>query len=737
VLRHRAGAVASAALPLPLFSHTPWRLIVAATLGSLTLGALAQPASAPAAAASAADADALPVVRIKAAADKETATSAVPGYAARRAGAATKTDTPLNEIPQSISVITADQVRDQASQTLQDALRYSAGVRHEMYGLDNRGDWFTLRGGSEGSVLLDGLRLPLAGWYGVVRNEPYAFERIEVLRGPASVIAGQNGPGGVVNLVSKRPQAEALREVGVQVGNHGHKQLQADLTGPLTEDGTLLWRVVALAKDSGTQVDHAFDERALLAPSLTWRPNARTSIDLHAQYQRDESGNVNAFFPYQGTVLPSPNGPIPMETFIGEPDWDTYGGERLRAGWRVAHELHRDWTLRHHLRHDRVEGSMRTMYADWSEGFFDAAGNPDPNGTWLQRLWYFNDDKLRTTHADLLVEGRVATGPVRHTLLAGIDTMQATAEQWTWSGTATPLDVYRPVYGTFALPALDPAEPDRTRVRRTGVLLQDQMKWGDRWVVVAGVRRDQSRTNDRKDAATSGNLGAVFLAGGGWSPYAGYSESFEPVAGSDAGGQPFKPTRGRQVEAGVKWQPAGRRIVASAAAYRLVEQNRLAPDPNDPNEQVQRGEVTVQGFEVEASARLRAWDLVASYTYADAAVSDTTADDAHRIGQQLSGIPRHSASAWAVHRLGGWGLPGLRAGLGMRYAGTTGDGIGVQSVPAVTLVDAMVGYDTGPWRLALNVNNLADKRYVATCLDRGDCWFGVRRKVVLSATYAW
>ncbi|HEX6611319.1 MAG TPA: TonB-dependent receptor plug domain-containing protein, partial [Hyphomicrobiaceae bacterium] len=256
----------------------------------------------------------------------ETATGPVNGYAATRSATASKTDTPLNEIPQSISVITADQVRDQASQTLQDALRYSAGVRHEMYGLDNRGDWFTLRGGSEGSVLLDGLRLPLAGWYGVVRNEPYAFERIEVLRGPASVIAGQNGPGGVVNLVSKRPQAEALREVGVQVGNHGHKQLQADLTGPLTEDGTLLWRVVALAKDSGTQVDHAFDERALLAPSLTWRPNARTSIDLHAEYQRDESGNVNAFFPYQGTVLPSPNGPIPMETFIGEPDWDTYGG---------------------------------------------------------------------------------------------------------------------------------------------------------------------------------------------------------------------------------------------------------------------------------------------------------------------------------------------------------------------------------------------------------------------------
>ena len=180
-------------------------------------------APAPATAASAPAETTLPVVRVRG--TRETASSPVIGYAARRSGTATKTDTALNEVPQSITVIGAEQVRDQGSPNLQEALRYTAGVRTETYGVDNRGDWFSLRGGSNGSTLLDGMRRPLTGYWGIIRYEPYAFERIEVLRGPASVIAGQNGPGGVVNLVSKRPLAEHAAEVGIQLGNYDHKQV--------------------------------------------------------------------------------------------------------------------------------------------------------------------------------------------------------------------------------------------------------------------------------------------------------------------------------------------------------------------------------------------------------------------------------------------------------------------------------------------------------------------------------
>ncbi len=526
------------------------RQLASAALAALLAACLApshaQQAAAPAAPAASQPEPTLPAVR--ATAKPEAATGPVNGYTARRSASATKTDTPLNEVPQSITVIGAEQIRDQASNNLQEALRYTVGVRTETYGVDNRGDWFTLRGASEGSTLIDGLRRPLSGFWGILRDEPYAFERIEVLRGPSSVIAGQNAPGGVINLVSKRPQAEVVREVGVQLGNYDLKQLNADLAGPLNADGTLLYRLVALAKDSDTQVNYAFDERELIAPSITWRPNAGTSLTLFTEYQRDESGNLNAFFPYQGTVLPAPNGPIPYDTFIGEPDWDTYGGKRWRMGWQFEHQLSADWTVRQNLRHDRVDGTLNTMYAAWFNGFLDATGAPDPNGTWLGRAYYLFEDANRITNADLLLEGRLAFGTTQHTLLAGIDVMATRSSQKSWFGSATPLDVYNPVYGTFPLPAKPDVAPTISETRRTGLLLQDQIKFDERWVFVAGLRHDRSSTGTegspaQKDAATTKNLGLVWLADGGWSPYASYSESFEPVGGTDAAGALFEPTR--------------------------------------------------------------------------------------------------------------------------------------------------------------------------------------------------
>jgi iron complex outermembrane receptor protein len=694
----------------------------------------ATPASAPVAETT------LPAVRVRGTAEQESATSPVSGYRAKRSGTATKTDTPLNEVPQSISVIGAEQLRDQASPNMQEALRYTAGVRTETYGIDNRGDWFSLRGGSNGSMLIDGLRRPRTGSWGIIREEPYAFERIEVLRGPASVIAGQNGPGGVVNLVSKRPLAERAAEVGVQLGNYNHKQVQADLTGPLHDDGTWLYRVVALTKRSDTQVDHAFDERDLLAPSLTWRPNSDTALTVYAQYQRDESGNLNAFFPAVGTLLPAPNGPIPMKTFISEPDWDTYGGDRVRFGWQFERRLNDTWSVRHNLRNDRTEGTMRTMYAAWFDGFRNAAGDPDPNGTYLNRLFYAVDDKDRVTNADLLLEGRLRTGPVAHTLLLGADALHSRGGQryyFPLDLAATPLDVYNPVYGSFPLPALPDVPEVVTRVRRIGVLVQDQMKIDDRWVVVAGLRRDKSSTavegTKQKDWATSANLGAVWLAGD-WAPYVNYSESFEPVSGRSSTNQPFKPQRGKQLEAGVKWQ-FSEQLSASAAVYELREKNRLNEDPANMNFSVQLGEVTVKGLETELAGRLASWDLTAQYSYTDAQITQTSEAAVRYLGQQLEAIPKHSASLWAVHRFAA--VPGLRAGFGVRHIGKSSDGVNNLQVPAVELFDAMVDYDTGTWRFALNANNLTDKKYIASCLERGDCWFGSRRRVVASVTYRW
>lgn len=716
----------------------------AAVLALTSLPSLAQEAAtAPAPAASAPE-TVLPTVRVKASAEKETASAPVAGYRATRGATATRTDTPLNEVPQSISVITADAVRDQASPNLQEALRYTAGVRTETYGVDNRGDWFSLRGGSNGSTLIDGLRRPPTGYWGIVRSEPYGFERIEVLRGPASVIAGQNGPGGVVNLISKRPVTERVAEIGLQFGSDDHKQFQADFTGPLTDDRSLSYRLVGLVKRSGTQVDHADDDRDLLAPSFTWRPDDATSLTVYGQYQRDRSGNLNAFFPAAGTLLPAPNGAIPMETFIGEPAWDRYGGTRWSLGWQFERRLNDRWTLRHSLRNDRTEGQMRTMYAAWWEGFVDANGTPDSNGTHLNRIFYAADDKDRVTNADLLLQGKLRTGMATHTLLLGADGFVSRASQRYYGDfPVTPLDVYRPVYGSAPEPVLPDVPAVITKARRTGLLLQDQVKFGERWVLVAGLRHDRVRnaidaSPGETYSAVSKNLGGVLLADGGWSPYVNYSESFEPESGTDAAGKLFKPKRGKQVEAGVKWQPVNQRLSAAAAVYQLKEMNRLTTDPMNPAFSVQLGEVRVRGVELEVAGQWGSWDFTGQYSYTDAQVTQTgtSADELAALGQQLEAIPKQSAGLWAVTSVAG--LPALRVGAGVRHVGESGTGTaGGLSVPAVTLFDALVSYDFSSWRLALNANNLTDRRYVASCLGRGDCWFGQRRRIVASATYRW
>ncbi len=718
--------------------------------------ASAAPASTPASA----DATTLPAVRVRSSAETENATGPVPGYTARRSATATRTDTPLNEVPQSITVIGAEQVRDQNSLTMQEVLRYTPGVRAEMYGLDNRGDYYGLRGGSDGSNLLDGLRLPLTGYWAAVRNEPYAFERIEVLRGPSSLIAGQNGPGGVVNLVSKRPLFEPQREVQVQLGNHAHKQIAADLSGPATDDGRLAYRLVALRKDSGSQVDHADQERTFVAPSLTWKPLAGTTLTVYGEYQKDKSLNENGFFPVAGTLNEAPNGRIPYDTFIGEPDWDTYGGTRKRFGWELAQTLSSQWTLRHRFRRDSVDGHLATAYAAWWLGFADASGAPDANGTYLNRIGYVADDRSRISNADLLLEGKLDFGRTKHTLVTGVDYMshRMVHDDFGVFGEfeMSPLDVYNPVYGTSPLPQLPLWDTVDTQTRNVGLLLQDQVKFDDRWVIVAGLRHDRARSNtataytafaesqgqedsrdSSRDSANSKNLGVVYLADGGVSPYLGYSESFEPMAGNFAperGGGAFKPKRGKQLEAGVKWMPAHSRVSASAAIYRLKETNRLATDPDYVNQSIQVGEATVDGVELDTTASLADWDFLANYSYTHARLTGATDDNR---GEQLSSIPKHSAAAWAVYRFGALGLPGLRAGGGVRYAGPSWDGAGNNRVPSVTLVDLLVGYETGPWSVSLNVNNLADRTYIATCLSRGDCWFDTKRRAVATLAYRW
>jgi len=661
----------------------------------------------------------LPEVRVDANAEAETATTPVIGYRAKNAVTATKTDTPLSETPQSVTVVTRDQIVDQGATNLQDALNYAAGVRSDAYGLDSRTDSVRVRGATP-DVYLDGLRQAYGYYTSTTRTDPYTLERLEVLRGPSGMLFGAGTAAGVVNMVSKRPLQEAQREVGVQFGSFGRKQIQADLTGPLNADGSLSYRLIAVQRKSDTQVDYVPDDRSLIAPSLTWRPNAATSLTLQGLWQKDKSGSSSQFLPWEGTLLPNPNGRLPGSRYIGEPG-DFYNSERKTFGWLFEHKFNDDWTVRQNFRYAQNENANQYHYGAAFSGFDSWSSDP----IFKRVLGRYFDNQLtlnRTQTLDNHVEGHFQTGALKHTLLVGADF--ARQRENVWSGTnVDTIDVYAPVYGHRDVP--EATALPRTRQRQTGIYLQDQMKL-DNWIFVAGLRHDRASSSaagsdEQKSSATTKRFGLMYASPSGWSPYVSYSESFTPQ--SPRQGRIFTPLRGEQWEVGVKYEPKDRAVAFSAAVYDLREKNQVVEE--QPNVFSQRGLTKTKGVELEAKGSIGSnLDLIAHYNYTDA--------DA-----QIEGLPKHQASVWAKYRFSIGGASGFSAGAGVRLMSSFRDtqfGVGPR-IPGIALADLVFAYDTASWRYALNINNVTDKKYFSTCLSRGDCWYGSRRNIVASATY--
>lgn len=731
--------------PLPLSALPPHASLTRAIVQTLVVAAVCTNAAHSAEGGSGADpaSKTLPIINVQGTAPLEhTATSPVEGYVAERSYASTMTDTPLEEIPRSISVIGAEQLTDQGSQTLQDALRYTAGVRHEAFGLYNLSDEFTVRGASA-QTMLDGLRVQSYGSYSKMRFDPFVFERIEILKGPTAVAGGANPPGGLASLVSKRPQLESKHEVTAQAGSYSHKYLAVDSTGAIDRDGRWLYRVVALGKDAGTQVDHTIDRRVLFRPSVTWLPDSTTRVTGFAHYQKDKNNATSGFFPRIGTLYSGPNGKIPTSRFIGEPSWDGNQITTKQVGWMIEKDLGDVWSVRHNLRHEVSRSNYLAAYSHFFEGYQDAEGNPDPAGKYLNRSRYGGMESVQATAANLYGEAKFSTGRIKHRLLLGTNYGRIRDHYNYRDDSLTPLNVFDPAYGNTPTPSMVGAEDTFVRSSSWGAMIQDQMKIDDRFIVGAGLRRDEAstRTNQdlQKDKAVTGNLGAVWLAGNGFSPYASYAQSFEPVIGFRAfDGRQFKPKEGAQTEAGVRWQSDDRRLTSRVAAYRLRETNRTVADPDHENFSLQYGEVKGSGLEVEMAARLRQWDVIAQYSRTNIRVSKSGTGDEASVGAQLQGEPKNAASLWAVRRFVDAGLPNLRAGLGIRFVGETGEGKRSDvKVPDLTLLDTLIAYETRSWKFSLNINNLTDKSYVAICRGRGDCWFGSRRKAIASLTYRW
>lgn len=660
--------------------------------------------------------------------ETESATGSVEGYTAARSATATKTDTALIETPRSISVVTADRMRDQGVQTVQDALRYVSGVRGEAYGLDARGDSALIRGSSP-AVFLDGLQQSF-GSYTNTRPDPFTLERIEVLKGPASMLYGQSPVGGLVNLVSKRPQARQQTKLQLQYGTHDRKQIAIDSTGPLTDDGNWLYRIVAIARDSNTQVDHVQDDRLVLMPSITWQPSDNLEWTLLANIQRDDSGSTSQFLPHRGTLLGAPYGRFDTDLFVSEPGFDEYNTEQLALTSLLTWRVNETWTLRQNLRYQESEVSYQQIY-----GWPPVLAADDRT---LNRIYHVSKPEVDVWAADQNAQALFETGPFQHTLLIGADYQHAVTNRDQAGGTAAPLDLYNPVYGTFDSSIINlTADPEQTVAQR-GLYLQDQIRY-QRWLLTLGLRKDwaDNRTEGgtrQKDDATTSHIGLTYLLDNGLAPYLSYSESFQPVIGLNAtDNQPYIPMEGEQWELGIKYQPPGSASLYTAALFDLREQNRRMPDPANPLNTIQTGETRSRGLELEALASITTrWDLIATYTYLD---TEIVKGSAVQQGHRLASTPEHMASLWSQHRFVLFGLPGFSAGAGVRYVGASWDGTDSLKTPSTTLFDAMLSYSRDNWTAALNATNLEDETYYTTCLARGDCFIGSRRTLVGSLSY--
>lgn len=670
----------------------------------------------------------LPSVTVEASAPEPSPVGPDIGYHAETSATATKTSAPLAETAQSISVVTRERIEDQGAANLQDALNYVAGVRSDAYGLDSRTDSVRIRGASP-TVYLDGLRRQLSGFYtSNTRVEPYLLERAEVLRGPASMLYGQGTTGGLLNLISKRPLPSTRREVGMQFGSFGRRQFQTDLTGALNDDATWMYRFIALGRDADTQVDQVDDDRLLIAPTLTWEPGADTTFTFQALHQRDRSGSTAQFFPWEGTVGPNPNGHIPTDRFIGDPD-DRYDSDRTEAGVLLSHRFSDVLTLHHATRYSQNEVEYFSLYAD-------AFSNPgdsyvDPDRRVLGRYGYFEDRRATVWGSDTHVEYQFGSGALQHQLLLGVDYARhrSTAESAFdfpagLGGTVPDIDVFDPQYPPYTPPPL--TDEPRSTLNHLGGYAQDRITW-ESWILTAGIRRDRVHNalegaDTERDQATSTSASLMYRFDSGFAPYVAYNESFTPVSGTSQLGERFRPLEGKQTEVGFKFQPPGTQWAFNAAFYELQEVNQLVPDPGNPFNTVQTGEINNRGIEVELVGRLFGRvDLAAHYNYIDP-------DPA------IEQLPHHQSAVWASVPFALGGIHGFRAGLGARHFSSYRDGP-APTTPSVTLFDGMLALDRGSWRYALHGQNLADDTYVASCLGRGDCFYGARRSVYATVSY--
>ena len=699
-------------------------------------------------------------------APQESAWGPAATIAARQSATATKTDTPIQKVPQSISVVTAEEMALHQPKSVKEALSYTPGVAVGTRGASNTYDYLIIRGfaadGQSQNNYLNGLKMQ-GNFYNDAVIDPYMLERAEVMRGPVSVLYGKSNPGGLLNMVSKRPTTEPLKEVQFKMGTDSLFQTGFDFSDALDDDGVYSYRLTGLARSANAQQQGAEEQRYAIAPSFTWRPDDKTNFTFLSYFQNEPETGYYGWLPKEGTVSKLPNGSRLPTDFNEGADNNTYSRNEKMVGYSFDHEFNDTFTVRQNLRYAQNKVSQKSVYGYGmcSDPLYtkDPANSPCasiPQSDWdhtLTRQYVDDNEKLQNFSVDTQLQSTFATGSLDHTLLTGVDYMRMRNDinSWFgWAGSVVPSDIYnldRSDFDFGSHPGPGAAYRVLNKQEQTGLYAQDQMQW-DKVLVTLGGRYDWAKQDSlnrvsgvldsRDDRQFTWRGGVNYLFDNGVTPYFSYSESFEPNSQVGESGNIFAPSKGKQYEAGVKYVPSDRPIVLTGAVYQLTKTNNLMADPNGSIWSVEGGEIRSRGVEIEAKAALSASvNVVGSYTYTDA---EYTTDTNYK-GNTPAQVPKHMASLWGDYTLYDGALSGLTLGTGVRYTSSSyGDPANSFKVGSYTLVDALVRYDLARVgmagsNVALHVNNLFDREYVASCFNTYGCFWGAERQVVATATF--
>lgn len=651
---------------------------------------------------------------------------------------ATKSDTPIVETARSISIETERDFVIKGSQSLDDVLTYSAGVTAEPFGFSTRGDFAQVRG-LDAPEYRDNLQY-LFGFYNNTRQDIYTLEQVEVLKGPASVLYGAGSPGGIINVVTKRPHGTTEGEVRLDYGSFDRKQIATDfnIAIPGAEDSAQ-FRFVGLLRDSDTQIEEVADDKLVIAPAFTARPAPGTEITILANYSDQDSDTAHQFLPVTGTLFPSADGQeIDPYVYHGAPGFNAYNTESFALTLIAEQQISEAIS---------IEGIGRYLdtQADYRQAWIAFTGNgvpridADGNGGWT---FYLADNRSEQLAFDVRARADFATGPIEHELLAGVQHQNV----FTDSDTAylyayRTLNAYNPQYldvPTVAEVEQFKGDGPKNYVDSTGFYISNQMSFGD-FVANAGIRFDDvtnrvQNGSTQKDDATSLSFGILWRGPEGISPYASYAESFEPVVGVDTiTNKQLLPQEGRQYEVGVKYQPPGVNALVTMSAFDIEVSNLPNPNSLVGGNSQQEGVSKVRGVELEANAFLGGLRLDGNVSYLDA-------EDPNDL--RLTSIADWQASLFALYSFSG-ALEGLSLGGGVRYVGGN-ESSGLSAIDGSLLTyrvdgrtvgDLSAGYDFGPFELRVTARNVTNEEYYSVCLVRGDCFPGEKRSINGALTY--